>query len=85
MIESSFFDKRLLNLKDTIYLGYYYRHDLIALTGELSKKPGTDVMANLKHRAGEPVYGEINKMWQDANFNTNAMQWINYYPGSGSR
>ena len=81
MIETSFFDKRWLSLKDPVYLGYYYRHDLIALAKQLTDKKGTDVMANLQSHANDPGYSDIHKLWQDANYNTNAMQWINYYPG----
>jgi len=82
MIITSVFDKRLLtSLKSTIYLGYYYRHNLINLTKELTSNPGTDVMAGLEAHKDESGYADINKMWQDAKFNTNAMQWINYYPG----
>jgi hypothetical protein len=81
MIETSFFDKRLLNLKNTIYLGYYYRHNLIELASALTTNPGTDVMAGLQAHANDPGYDEINNMWQAAKFNPSAMQWINYYPG----
>jgi hypothetical protein len=80
MIETSFFDKRLLTLKDTIYLGYYYRHDLINLSQSLLDSPGTDVMSGLREKHSDPKYAEINKLWQNAKFNENAMQWINYYP-----
>jgi hypothetical protein len=79
MIEESVFDKRLLNLNSSAFLGYYYRHDL------------SIIVANLKD--GEPVttdpsrwdfdtsgYSEIHKMWQDANFNPNSIKWTNYYP-----
>jgi hypothetical protein len=82
MITTSVFDKRLLtSLNSTIYLGYYYRHNLIDLAKELLDNPGTDVMAGLTAHKDDPGYAGINKMWQDAKFNTNAMQWINYYPG----
>lgn len=81
MIETSFFDKRFLKLKNTIYLGYYYRHDLVAIAKELEGNPGTDVMAGLTARAELPAYSDINNMWKTANFNPAAMQWINYYPG----
>ena len=81
MIETSFFDKRLLSLKDTIYLGYYYRHNLIELSEQLVDVPGTDVMQGLQQHKDSPKYRDIHKLWQDSKFNESSMQWINYYPG----
>jgi hypothetical protein len=81
MIQESVYNKRLLtSLKSTIYLGYYYRHNLVELTKELTTKPGTDVMAGLKSHNQDPGYADINAMWEQANFNPASMQWINYYP-----
>lgn len=81
MIESSKFDKRLLTLTSTIYLGYYYRKDLSELVSSLSNKEGTDVMANLQRHKETPEYKKIHDLWNQAKYNQNSMQWINYYPG----
>lgn len=53
------------------------------------------IITSIEHQEGSPVttdpsrwnldtpgYSEIYNMWQKANFNPNAIKWINYYPGT---
>lgn len=81
MIESSVFDKRLLSLSSCAYLGYYYRRDLSNIISELGE--GVPVTTDpSRWNMDTAGYSEIYKMWQDANFNPNAIKWTNYYPAT---
>lgn len=83
MIETSVFDKRLLNLNSCAFLGYYYRQDLEQLVVSLSLQEGAHVTTDpTKWNFDTNGYTEIYKMWQDANFNPSAIKWINYYPAT---
>jgi hypothetical protein len=79
MIEESAFDKRLLNLNSSAFLGYYYRRNLLKITSNLTD--GIPVTTDLSRWNLETTgYSEIYKMWQNAKFNPNSIKWINYYP-----
>lgn len=81
MIEGSVFDKRLLSLKSSIYLGYYYRFDLEELVDSLSNQPGTDIVIDpCQWNMDTDGYAEIYNMWRSANFNHASIKWTNYYP-----
>lgn len=81
MIEGSVFDKRLLSLKSCAYLGYYYRRDLEQLVASLSTQQGSPVTTDpSRWNMDNSEYSKIQKLWQEANFNPNAIKWTNYYP-----
>ncbi len=80
---SSYYDRRLLNLKSSIYLGSYRRIQWSDLIIDLQNKQGVEVTTNPEYwNLDTPGYSEIYKMWQDANFNKNSIKWTNYYPGT---
>jgi hypothetical protein len=81
MIEGSVFDKRLLSLKSTAYLGYYYRFNLAELISSLIDLDGSEVTTDpSRWNMDTGGYSEIYKMWQEAKFNSSSIKWINYYP-----
>jgi hypothetical protein len=81
MISDSVFDKRLLSLNSSCYLGYYYRQDLTTVIDHIKCQQGSAVTADFdRWNLDTPGYLEIYKLWNDANFNTNSIKWINYYP-----
>lgn len=50
---------------------------------EIIDKPGKLVTADRSKWKMDtnPVYGELVELWEKANFNFDAIKWINYYPG----
>ena len=69
-------------MNDSISLGLYNLIDWKELITDLSKKKGSDIIVDFNNWNLEtPGYQEIYNIWQAANFNTNAIKWINYYPG----
>ena len=79
---SSHFDRRLLNLQDSIFLSTYRRRDLSKTIADLSNRKGTVLTVDYdKWDKNDSQYNEIYKMWSDSNFNVNAIKWTNYYPG----
>jgi hypothetical protein len=47
----------------------------------LEDQEGTSITADpSKWNLDTPGYTDIYKMWKDANFNPNAIKWINFYP-----
>lgn len=82
MIEGSVFDKRLLSLKSSVYLGYYYRFNLEELIDSLSNQSGTDIVVDpSRWNMNTDGYAEIHDIWRSANFNPASIKWTNYYPG----
>lgn len=81
MIEGSVFDKRLLSLKSSAYLGYYYRFNLKALIESLVTQQGTDITSDVSNwNMNTNGYAEIRDMWRSADFNPASIKWTNYYP-----
>lgn len=81
MIKGSVFDKRLLSLKSSVYLGYYYRFNLEELIDSLSNQSGADVVIDPSQwNMNTDGYAEIYDMWRSANFNLASIKWSNYYP-----
>jgi hypothetical protein len=63
MIEASVFDKRLLSLTSSAFLGYYFRHDLTKIVESLTN--GVDITTDpSKWNLDTTGYTEILKMWQ---------------------
>jgi hypothetical protein len=83
MIEGSVFDKRLLSLKSTAYLGYYYRFNLEDIVSSLTNQVGIEITTNPDHwNMDTEGYSEIYKIWREAKFNPASIKWINYYPNT---
>jgi hypothetical protein len=83
MIEGSVFDKRLLSLKSSAYLGYYYRFNLSEIVASLSTQIGVDITTDpLQWNMDTSGYAEIYKLWKEANFNPASIKWTNYYPNT---
>jgi hypothetical protein len=81
MIEESIFDKRLLNLNSSSYLGYYHRYNLPDIIQSVSAQEGVPITVDPSRWNFETVgYSDIQKLWKEANFNSAAIKWINYYP-----
>jgi len=60
----------------------YDKIDWEVLTADLLNHEGSIITPNAsKWNISTPGYLEIYKLWEDANFNSSAIKWINYYPG----
>lgn len=80
MIEGSVYDKRLLSLKSTAYLGYYYRFNLEDIVASLNNQLGNEISTDPSYwDMNTTGYSEIYKLWKEANFNPASIKWINYY------
>jgi len=56
--------------------------DWDTLIKTLSVNDGISITPDpIKWKLDTPGYTEIYKNWNDAKFNTQAIEWINYYPG----
>lgn len=75
------YDKRLLELKNSVYLHNFRRVDWDKLLIELQDKEGSIVTTDPTRWAMDNEnYSEIEKLWKDNNFNVNSIKWTNYYP-----
>lgn len=51
------------------------------ITNSLKNQEGSAVTTDpARWNLDTPGYNEIFKIWKDANFNSSAIKWINYYP-----
>jgi len=68
----------LSNLKSCAFINIYKHTDLTKI---LKDKQGSDVTTDpSRWNLDNSEYGKIHTIWKEANFNTNAMKWTNYYP-----
>jgi len=75
------FDKRLLDLKDSVFLNTFRRIDWDELISSLMLQQGVSVTTDpSRWDLNTPGYNEIFKIWKKANFNSAAIKWTNYYP-----
>jgi hypothetical protein len=76
------YDKRLLNLKSSTFLNTYQRISVTEIAETLKDKQGSDVTTDpSRWNLDNSDYGKIHAIWKEANFNSSAMKWTNYYPG----
>lgn len=79
---SSQYDKRLLNLTSCAFLNTYRRTDLHTLEQSLISQIGVPITTDPSHwDLTNSEYDKIYNLWKAANFNPDAIKWINYYPG----
>jgi hypothetical protein len=75
------FDKRLLNLTSCDFLGTIFKIEWNEVVSNLTSNKGVDITIDpSKWNLENKEYGNILKLWKDANFNENAIKWTNYYP-----
>jgi len=75
------YDRRLLTLKSCAFLNAYKRINLKELIKSLKDKQGSDVTTDpSRWNLDNSDYGKIHAIWKEANFNSSAMKWTNYYP-----
>lgn len=80
---TTYYDRRLLNLKNSAFLSSYRRMPLNDLALELAKVKGSDVTTDpSRWKEDNSNYSEIYKLWCECKFNPNSIKWINYYPGT---
>lgn len=59
-----------------------YDIDWNTILHSISQQEGVSVTPDpSKWNLETPGYNEIVKLWDDANFNKESVEWINYYPG----
>lgn len=76
----SHFDKNILNLTNSVFLNTYKRVNWNRVIDELPIG-GVEITTDPKKwKMDNPEYSKIYDMWTNANFNVNAIKWINYYP-----
>ena len=71
------------NLTSATFLGLIDDLNFDDLLKTLYDKEGATVSTDLSRwNLDTPGYSDIHKLWIDAKFNNNAIQWTNYYPVS---
>lgn len=69
-------------MNSSIRFDAYNRIDWFDIVDSLINQDGIPITTDpSKWNLATPGYLEIYKIWQDANFNSNAIKWTNYYPG----
>lgn len=72
----------LNNLQSSTFINNYNIVDWDQLISLLLTVEGSNVTTDpARWNTDTPGYNEIYTMWSDANFNSNSIKWINYYPG----
>lgn len=75
------FDKRLLKLESSVFLNTYRRIEWQEVIASLLHTEGSSVTTDpSRWNTDTPGYNEIYTLWKNANFNSNSIKWINYYP-----
>ncbi len=78
---SAHFDKKLLALESSIFLSTYRRINWNEVIVSLLEKEGSAVTTDpSRWNTDTTGYNEIYAMWKNANFNSDSIKWINYYP-----
>lgn len=71
----------LLNLKNCSFITAYKNTNVSEIVERLKHKQGIDITTDpSRWNLDNSEYGKIYAIWKEANFNTNAMKWTNYYP-----
>jgi len=68
-------------MENVLFLGQFNEINWNDILEDLENKKGISINPDFsKWNLNTPGYLQIYKIWKDAKFNSNAIEWINYYP-----
>jgi hypothetical protein len=76
------YNKNLLNLESSSFLNTFNQVDWNDVINTLIEPANNITIDPAKWKLEYPGYKDIFAMWQEANFNMDAVRWKNYYSGT---